>query len=106
VTSVARRGGGVRWRSLVPYSAGRRPTRRGGGRWLGAAAYSAGWHEAGLGSVPDVDRRVVFVAALLRCPMLTGGDFGCAARWWGSVPDVAFGGEARSGGRWRGVAAY
>jgi len=40
-----------------------------------------------LASVPDVDR----------------WDFGCAAWWWGAVPDVAFGGEARGGGRWGGA---
>jgi hypothetical protein len=78
VTSVARRGGGVRWRSLVPYSAGWRGAERG---LEGGVGRRVVWCP----SVPDVDKRVVFVAALLRCPMLTGGDFGCAAGWWGAV---------------------
>jgi hypothetical protein len=65
------------------------------GRWRGAERGLVPFGARCLGSVPWV-----------RCPMLTGGDFGCAAWWWGAVHDVAFGGEARSGGRWRRVAAY
>jgi hypothetical protein len=53
--------------------------------WAGRGRPAPGF--GALASVPDVDRRVVFVVASLRCPMLTGGDFGCAA-WLGAVPDV------------------
>jgi hypothetical protein len=60
---------------------------RGGAEWRGA---STGWDPirrsdgAGRGGG---DRHLGLVP-LLRCPMLTGGDFGCAA-WLGAVPDVA-----------------
>jgi len=81
----------------------------------GVAEGGVGWRHirrggAGRGWVRKVARRrrVVWCPSVpdvwVRCPMLTGGDFGCAAGWWGAVAKFGalFGGAAADLAEWRG----